>query len=109
MNGQLSFCEGKPLPSGHKLLRLRGQGTFGTVWEAEAEGGGRVALKFVHCNSDLAAALEVRNVLRVRPLHHSNLLRIDAVWADRGFVVLTMELADASLLDLLNRSREERE
>jgi serine/threonine protein kinase len=107
VQNQLSLWVGKSLCTGFRLKRLRGQGSFGQVWEADTPNGANLALKFLRCGSNLTAAQEVRNILNVRQLAHPNLLRIDRVWADRGFLVVVMELADGSLQDMLALCRSE--
>ncbi len=96
-----SLRAGKMLGAGYRLTQLRGQGSFGHVWETQGPGGEKLALKLLRCGSDLAAAQEVRNILNVRGLPHPHLIRIDRVWADRGYIGVVMELADGSLHDLL--------
>ena len=68
------------LHPGYRLLRPRGRGAFGEVWEAENDSGGKVALKFLHCNHDQGAVQELRSVQVVKELSHPNLIRIDKVW-----------------------------
>jgi serine/threonine-protein kinase len=102
-----SLCIGKEVCPGYQLRRLRGRGGFGSVWEAEREDGKLVALKFLPCKESLVAAQEVRSIQVVRQLHHSNLVRIDQVSCKPGYVIVTMELADGSLCDLLEAYRAE--
>ena len=102
MASRLSLRAGQSLLAGYRLLRPRGRGGFGQVWEAVDGGGARAALKFIRCSSDAAAAREVRSVLALRALEHPGLVKVHRVWADRGCVVLAMELADGSLQDLLD-------
>jgi serine/threonine protein kinase len=92
---------------GYRLTRFIGQGGFGKVWETEGPSGEKLALKFIRCGADMAAPQEIRNILNVRTLEHSNLIRVDRVWADRGYVVVVMELADGSLQDLLGICRRD--
>jgi serine/threonine protein kinase, bacterial len=104
---RLSLRCGKSLLGGYRLGRLLGKGSFGHVWEAETPGGDKHALKFLRCGRSLDAAQEVRNILNVRQVEHPNLIRIDRMWADRGYLVVVMELADGSLQDLLAVCRDE--
>src|SRR5262249_34321612 len=53
------------------------------------------------------AAQEIRSIQVVRPLRHPHLVRIEQVWCNRGYVVVTMDLADGSLLDLLDAYQTE--
>ena len=86
---------------GYRLLRPRGRGGFGHVWEAEDDRGGAVALKFMHCTGDQGAALELRSIQVVKEFSHAHLIRIDKVWCAADYLVVAMELADGSLGDLL--------
>src|SRR5437868_3484271 len=90
----------KEICPGYRLGRFRGRGGFGSVWEAKNPDNKTVALKFLPCNDELPAAHEVRSIQLVCKLRHPNLSRIDQVWCHRGYVVVTMELADGSLMDL---------
>ena len=104
---RLSLRAGKNVLEGYRLTRFLGEGSFGHVWETEGPDGVPLALKFIRCGSDLAAPQEVRNILNVRGREHPHLIRVDRVWADRGYVVVVMELADGSLHDLLAICRRE--
>jgi serine/threonine protein kinase, bacterial len=88
-----------PFP-GYRLRRALGRGGFGEVWEAETSTG-EVALKFLPCTSERATRQELRSIQAVRELRHPNLIRIDRVWCQPGYIVVAMERAQASLLDLL--------
>jgi serine/threonine-protein kinase len=103
----LSLRCGKSLLGDYRLGRLRGKGSFGHVWEAERANGEKLALKFLRCGRSQDAAQEVRNILNVRQVEHPNLIRVDRLWADRGYLVIVMELADGSLQDLLAVCRDE--
>jgi serine/threonine-protein kinase len=103
----LSLRSGKSLLGDYRLGRLRGKGSFGHVWEAERPSGEKLALKFLRCGKSQDAAQEVRNILNVRHVQHPNLVRIDRLWADRGYLVIVMELAEGSLQDLLTVCRDE--
>jgi serine/threonine protein kinase len=96
-----TLCIGKPICD-YRLQRFRGRGGFGSVWEAIKCDGTIVALKFLPCGDSLLAAQEIRSIQNIRELDHPNLAQVHQVWAYRGYVVATMDLADGSLLDLLD-------
>jgi serine/threonine-protein kinase len=89
------------LHPGYRLVRSRGRGAYGEVWEAEDTAGRRVALKFLPCARGQNAAEELRSIQMVRQLRHPGLVRVDRVWCAPGCLVVAMELADGSLADLL--------
>jgi serine/threonine-protein kinase len=90
----------EPFP-GYRLLRLRGVGGFASVWEAKDTNGERVALKFMSSANAATTARELRSLQAIQTLEHPSLLRIRQVWSLPGCIVIAMDLADASLLDLL--------
>lgn len=90
-----------PFP-GYRLIRLRGQGGFATVWEAENPQGERVAMKFMSSANAASTARELRSLQAVQSLYHRHLLRQHQVWSIPGSIVIAMDLADGSLLDLLD-------
>jgi serine/threonine protein kinase, bacterial len=91
----------EPYP-GYRLRQVLGRGGFAEVWEAETPAGGTVALKFMVANDGLAAAKEIRSIQAIRNIEHPNLIRIEQVWCHLGYIIIAMELADGSLLDLLD-------
>ena len=95
-----------PMP-GYQLLRLRGVGGFASVWEARSSAGDLVALKFMSSANAGTTARELRSLQAIQTLDHPNLLRILQVWSLPGCIVIAMDLADASLLDLLELYIEE--
>jgi serine/threonine protein kinase len=94
-----------PYP-GYCLRRALGQGGFAEVWEAKISEGQRVALKFLTLSGE-AARRELRSIQAVRQLRHPHLIRIDRVGCQPGYMVVVMERADASLLDLLDAYKTE--
>ncbi len=96
----------EPFP-GYRLARFLGRGSWGEVWKATRAAGQPLALKFLTCESPLAAAQEIRALQAVRQLHHPNLIRLDQVWCHLGYVIIGMELAEGSMLDLLKIYRAE--
>jgi serine/threonine protein kinase len=90
----------EPFP-GYRLRRRRGTGGYAEVWEATSPLGYAVALKFLRLDEERATARELRSLQIVRQLHHPHLIRIHQVWCYLGYIVVAMELADASLAELL--------
>jgi serine/threonine protein kinase, bacterial len=95
-----------PFP-GYKLLRLRGRGGFATVWEASDPNGLHIALKFMSSRDELSTVREVRALRTFTRLNHKHLLPIHEVWSIPGQIVIGMDLADASLLDMMYVFAEE--
>ncbi len=91
----------EPFP-GYHLVTLLGRGGWGEVWKAEQPEGPPVALKFIPCDSQLIAAQEIRALQSIRQLQHPNLIKIERIWAYSGHVVISMELAEGSLFDLMD-------
>jgi serine/threonine protein kinase len=96
----------EPFP-GYKLLWLRGRGGFATVWEATNPAGERIALKFMSSQNMASTAREVRSIQALARLEHPNLLRTRDVWSLSGYIVIGMDLAEGSMLDLMNLYAEE--
>jgi serine/threonine protein kinase len=95
-----------PFP-GYRLLRLRGRGGFATVWEASDPSGDRVAMKFMSSANLATTARELRSLQAIQSVTHPNLLRIRQVWSLPGSIVIAMDLAEASMLDLIELYAEE--
>jgi serine/threonine protein kinase, bacterial len=87
---------------GYRLGRFLGKGGWGEVWQATREDGTAIALKFLPCDSQLAAAQEIRALQTIRQLKHPSLIHIEQIWSIADYVVVGMELADGSLADLLD-------
>ncbi len=96
----------EPFP-GLKLVQLRGRGGFAEVWEASNERDEPIALKFISASKTTTTVKEVKSLQAIEHLHHPNILRTDRVWCVGGYIVIAMELADASLLDLLDAYQAE--
>ena len=94
---------GKNFCPGFRIRRFLGRGSFGSVWEAEREEDRRFfALKFIPCHDNGNPSQEIRILQIVRQLCHPHLIQIEQVWCHRGYIGITMELADGSLQDLLD-------
>lgn len=96
----------EPFP-GYELVQLRGRGGFADVWEARDEKGQQIALKFISADKTTTTVKEVKSLQAIQQLKHPNILRTDRVWSVAGYIVIAMELADASLLDLLDAYQAE--
>jgi serine/threonine protein kinase len=91
----------EPIP-GHRLNCRLGQGSGGTVWEAQLRDGSVVALKFLDCRNlpPVLVANEIRVLLKLRELRHPNIIRLLDVCATQQYIVLKMERADGNLHEL---------
>ena len=89
----------EPSP-GYRLRRVRGRGGFAEVWEADSPSG-PVALKFMLSSNTGTTAREVRSIQSLQTLDHPYLVKTHAVWSVPGYIVIAMELAEATLLDLM--------
>ena len=96
----------EPAP-GFRLLRVRGRGGFAEVWEASSPTGPPVALKFMVSSNTATTSRELRSHQSLQVLDHPHLVRNHGVWSVPGYIVICMELADASLLDLMLLYRNE--
>ncbi|HVL12197.1 MAG TPA: protein kinase [Gemmata sp.] len=90
----------EPSP-GYKLRRVRGRGGFAEVWEAWAPSGPPVALKCIPVSNGSSTVREVRSMQAFLSLQHPHLVKTNAVWSLPGYIVINMELAEATLLDLM--------
>jgi serine/threonine-protein kinase len=88
-----------PVP-GYRLIRKLGQGGFGTVWEAEAPGGVRVALKFIQLDA-VPDNPELRALDVIRNIRHPHLLDIQFAVREDDTLVIAMPLCERSLNDRL--------
>lgn len=89
----------EPIP-GYQLIKKRGGGGSGQVWEVQAPGGFRIAQKFV-CLDEPLGVMELRALDAVRDVRHPRLLSMFASWRVGNWLVIGMELADCTLGDRL--------
>ncbi len=93
----------EPVP-GYRLVSQIGSGGAGDVWQAEAPGGLRVALKIVPLGDGLGRR-EMANLRILRAIRHPNLLAYFGAWQTEGRLIIGMELADRSLWDRFIEAR----
>jgi serine/threonine protein kinase len=86
-------------------LRYRlGRGRNSSVWEATSSDGGLVAIKFQVCPDGLTTSTLLWSLQALRQLAHPHLVHIEEILGDGGAIALVMELADATLRDVLQQS-----
>jgi serine/threonine protein kinase len=100
--GAFSFAVGAEPSPGYRLRCVRGRGGFAEVWEAEAPNGPPVALKFMPSSNMTTTARELRSAQSFQNLEHPYIVKTYGMWSVPGYIVINMELAEATLLDLLH-------
>ncbi len=89
----------EPIP-GYVLCNKLGCGGYGEVWLADAPGGLKKAIKFVHGTVDSArAAGELKSLQRVRQVNHPFILSLERIEVIDGQLIIVTELAQCSLYD----------
>ncbi len=89
-----------PAGLGFKLIRRIGKGAFGEVYEAEAPGGVKVAIKRILRALDHPASQgEIESLEAIKTLSHPFLLKTNAYWVFEDRLIIVMDLADESLAD----------
>jgi serine/threonine protein kinase len=89
----------EPIP-GYVLRERLGAGGYGDVWLADAPGGLKKAIKFVHGNIDEdRASNELKSLQRIRQVHHPFILSLERIEIIHGQLIIVTELAQCSLHD----------
>jgi formylglycine-generating enzyme required for sulfatase activity len=89
----------QPVPN-YRLIRKLGQGGFGAVWEAEAPGGVRVALKFIVLDAEPDNP-ELRALDVIRNIRHPHLLDVQFAVRHDDTLIIAMPLCERTLGDRL--------
>jgi hypothetical protein len=96
-----------PADANYRLIRRLGRGAFGEVYEAEALGGVRVAVKRIFLNATHPASRnEIEALESLKLLHHIHLTQIHAFWLSDDRLVVVMDLADGTLHDRVEFHRK---
>src|SRR5437588_3799088 len=96
----LHQAHSEPIP-GYRLLEPLGKGGFGEVWKCEAPGGLHKAIKVINGNERRGmAAQESEALQRVKSIRHPFILSLERVEVVEGLLLIVMELADRSMLDV---------
>jgi serine/threonine-protein kinase len=85
----------------YRVWRRRGRGRRSSVWEGASADNERVAVKFLVCEDGLATSTLMWSLQALRQLGHPHIVHVHEVLAELGAVVIIMELADGTLLDML--------
>ena len=96
----------EPIP-GYVLRNQLGAGGYGEVWLADAPGGLKKAIKFVHgAIEGVRAAGELKSLQRIRQVNHPFILSLERIEIIEGQLIIVTELAQGSLHDRYLEFRE---
>ena len=89
----------EPIP-GYVLRNKLGAGGYGEVWLADAPGGLKKAIKFVHGSIEgNRAGGELKSLQRIRQVNHPFILSLERIEVIQGQLIIVTELAQGSLHD----------
>ncbi|MCO8123981.1 protein kinase [Stieleria sp. TO1_6] len=101
----VEYQPGMEVVPGYTLISPLGSGMAGDVWQAQAAGGIKVALKIVRSLSVLGGRKELKALKTIRDVHHPNLCPVFGFWtmdadgrvlADGETEQLTVDSIDAA-------------
>ena len=92
---------GQDVETEYRIWRCRGRGRRSSVWEGLSTDDEHVAVKFLVCDDGLATSTLVWSLQALHQLGHPHIVHVEEVLAELGAVVIVMELADGTLLDML--------
>ncbi|MCO8123695.1 protein kinase [Stieleria sp. TO1_6] len=92
---------------GYVLEQLLGRGGYGEVWQAEAPGGLKKAVKFVFGRHDeRCAEQELKSLERIKGIQHPFILTLERFELIENQLVIVTELAEGSLDDVLKQHQK---